>query len=152
MLFAEQPVLVWTLIASLFIGNLLLLVINLPLIKIWVQVLRIPAHYLFAGILVFAMVGAFALKNSTFDLLVAIAIGLLGMLLRRFGYPITPLILGAILGPMAETEFRRTMQLSQGDASALLGTPFTWITYSLMAIALLWPLIWKLLKPKVIKQ
>lgn len=152
MLFAEQPVLVWTLIASLFIGNLLLLVINLPLIKIWVQVLRIPAPYLFAGILVFAMVGGYALKNSTFDLVVAIAIGLLGMLLRRFGYPITPLILGAILGPMAETEFRRTMQLSQGDATALIGTPFTWIAYSLMAIALLWPLIWKLLKPRIIKQ
>jgi putative tricarboxylic transport membrane protein len=151
MLFTEQPILVYTLIASLFIGNLLLLVINLPLIKMWVQVLRVPSPYLFAGILVFAMVGAYSIKNSMFDLFVALGIGMLGMLLRRFGYPITPLILGAILGPMAETEFSRSMQLSQGDVSTFISTPFTWVTYSLMAIALLWPLIWKLLKPKVIK-
>ena len=152
LLFAEQPLLVWTLIASLFIGNFLLLVINLPLIKMWVQVLRVPAPYLFGGILVFAMVGAFAIQNSTFDLVVAIAIGLLGMLLRRFGYPITPLILGAILGPMAEIELFRSLQISQGDPSTMISTPFTWVTYSLMAIALLWPLIWKALKPRIIKQ
>ena len=152
MLFAEKPLLVWTLIASLFIGNLLLLVINLPLIKIWVQVLRIPAPYLFAGILVFALVGAFTIRNSAFDLLVAIGVGLLGMLLRRFGYPITPLILGAILGPMAEGQFRTSMQLSTGDPMTFISTPFTIVTYSLMAIALLWPLIWKALKPRIIKQ
>ena len=152
MLFAEQPVLVYTLIASLFIGNALLLVINLPLIKMWVQVLRVPAPYLFAGILVFAMVGAYSIKNSMFDLVVAISIGILGMLLRRFGYPITPLILGAILGPMAETEFRRSMQLSMGDVSTFVSTPFTWVTYSLMVVALVWPLIWKLLRPRIIKQ
>ena len=152
MLFTEQPVLVYTLIASLFIGNLLLLVINLPLIKMWVQVLRVPAPYLFAGILVFAMVGAYSIKNSMFDLFVALGIGMLGMLLRRFGYPITPLILGAILGPMAETEFRRSMQLSTGDVTTFISTPFTWVTYSLMAIALLWPLIWKALKPRITKQ
>jgi putative tricarboxylic transport membrane protein len=152
LLFAEQPLLVWTLIASLFIGNFLLLVINLPLIKMWVQVLRVPAPYLFAGILVFAMVGAFAIQNSTFDLVVAIAIGMLGMLLRRFGYPITPLILGAILGPMAEIELFRALQISQGDPMTMLSTPFTWVTYSLMALALLWPLIWKAIKPRVIQQ
>jgi putative tricarboxylic transport membrane protein len=152
MLFAEKPLLVWTLIASLFIGNFLLLVINLPLIKIWVQVLRVPAPYLFAGILVFALVGAFTIRNSAFDLLVAIGVGLLGMLLRRFGYPITPLILGAILGPMAEGQFRTSMQLSTGDPGVFLSTPFTWVTYSLMAIALLWPLIWKAIKPRVIQQ
>ncbi|MFM1984446.1 MAG: hypothetical protein RL723_881 [Actinomycetota bacterium] len=152
MLFTEQPLLVWTLIASLFIGNALLLVINLPLIKIWVQVLRIPAPYLFAGILVFAMVGAYTIRNSKFDLIVSVGIGLLGMLMRRFGYPITPLILGAILGPMAEGQFRTSMQLSLGDPGIFISTTFTWVLYGLMAIALLWPLIWKLLKPKVIKQ
>ena len=152
LLFVEQPLLVWTLIASLFIGNFLLLVINLPLIKMWVQVLRVPAPYLFAGILVFAMVGAFAIQNSTFDLVFAIAIGMLGMLLRRFGYPITPLILGVILGPMAEIELFRALQISQGDPMTMVSTPFTWVTYSLMALALLWPLIWKAIRPKVITQ
>lgn len=152
MLFAEQPVLIWTLIASLFIGNFLLLVINLPLIRVWVQVLRIPAPYLFGGILVFAMVGAYSLKNSTFDLLVALGIGILGMLLRRFGYPVTPLILGAILGPMAETQFKRSMQLSEGDPGIFISTPFTIITYTLMFIALGWPQIWKFAKRYVLKK
>lgn len=152
MLFAEQPLLVWTLIASLFIGNLLLLVINLPLIKMWVQILRVPAPYLFAGILVFAMVGAYSIKNSSFDLLVAIGIGVLGMILRRFGYPITPLILGAILGPMAETQFRRSMQLSEGDPGIFISTPFTIITYLLMLVALGWPWINKAIKKSLAKN
>lgn len=152
MLFAEQPVLVWTLIASLFIGNALLLVINLPLIRMWVQVLKIPAPYLFGGILVFAMVGAYTIKNSTFDLMVAVGIGVLGMLLRRFGYPITPLILGVILGPMAETQFRRSMQLSEGDFGIFISTPFTWFTYLLLVVALAWPYLWKLVKRAGLKK
>jgi putative tricarboxylic transport membrane protein len=152
MLFTEQPLLVWTLIASLFIGNALLLVINLPLIKMWIQILRVPGPYLFAGILTFAMVGAFSIKYSTFDLLVAVGIGTLGVVMRRFGYPITPLILGAILGPMAETQFRRSMQLSQGDTGIFISTPFTWVAYALMIVAIGWPVIWKYLKPLVIKK
>ena len=152
LLFAEQPVLVWTLIASLFIGNFLLLVINLPLISVWVQVLKVPAPYLFAGILVFAMVGAYSIKESSFDLFVAAGIGLLGMLLRRFGYPVTPLILGAILGPMAETQFSRSMQLSEGDFATFISTPFTIMAYTLMLVALGWPLIWKFAKRYVLKK
>jgi putative tricarboxylic transport membrane protein len=152
MLFTEQPLLVWTLIASLFIGNALLLVINLPLIKMWIQILRVPGPYLFAGILMFAMVGAFSIKYSTFDLLVAVGIGTLGVVMRRFGYPITPLILGAILGPMAETQFRRSMQLSQGDTGIFISTPFTWVAYVLMFVAIGWPVIWKYLKPWVLKK
>jgi putative tricarboxylic transport membrane protein len=148
MLFQEQPMLVWTLIGSLFIGNLLLLVINLPLIKMWVQVLKVPAPYLFGGILVFAMVGSYSIKNSNFDLLVAIGVGIFGMLLRRFGYPITPMILGAILGPMSETEFRRSMQLSEGDPSIFFSTPFTYVLYPVLALTVLGPIIWKALKQK----
>jgi putative tricarboxylic transport membrane protein len=97
------------------------------------------------------MVGAYTIRNSKFDLIVSVAVGVLGMLMRRFGYPITPLILGAILGPMAEGQFRTSMQLSQGDPSILISTGFTWITYTLMAIALLWPILWKFLKPKFVK-
>lgn len=149
LLFVEQPVLVWTLIASLFIGNLLLLVINLPLIRLWVQVLKVPAPYLFAGILVFAMVGAWSIKESNFDLFVAAGIGVLGMLLRRFGYPVTPLILGAILGPMAETQFSRSMQLSQGEFGIFISTPFTIVIYLLMAVALGWPYVWRFARKRL---
>jgi putative tricarboxylic transport membrane protein len=151
MLFAEEPLLVWTLIASLFIANFLLLVINLPLIPMWIQILRVPGPYLFAGILVFAMIGAYSIKYSTFDLFVAIGIGALGVAMRRFGYPVTPLIIGAILGPMAETQFRSSMQLSQGDGSIFISTPITWVMYSLMIVALSWPLIWKFAKPFILK-
>jgi putative tricarboxylic transport membrane protein len=136
MLFTEQPVLVWTLIASLFIGNLLLLVINLPLVSVWVKLLKIPVPYLFAGIILFAVVGAYALNNFVFDLWMALAIGILGLLFRRYGYPITPLILGSILGPMAEMQFRRTLQISYGDYSALVSTPFAITSYVVLALVI----------------
>jgi len=84
--------------------------------------------------------------------MVAAVIGVVGMLMRRFGYPITPLILGAILGPMAETEFRRSMQLSEGDPSVFISTPFTLITYALMLTALAWPLINKAFKKTKLKN
>lgn len=151
LLFVNEPLLVWTLIASLFIANFLLLIINLPLIKVWIQILRVPGPYLFAGILVFAMIGAYSINYLTFDLLVAIGIGTLGVALRRFGYPITPLILGAILGPMAEIQFRRSMQLSLGDPGIFISTGFTWVVYGLMILALTWPWIWKFVKPRLIK-
>jgi putative tricarboxylic transport membrane protein len=139
LLFVDQPVLVWTLIGSLFIGNFLLLVINLPLVRLWVKLLQIPAPYLYAGILVFAMVGAYALNNLSFDLWAALFIGIVGLLFRRFGYPITPLILGVILGPMAEVELRRTLQISNGDPSALVATPFSALAYLILAAALAIP-------------
>jgi putative tricarboxylic transport membrane protein len=139
LLFVDQPVLVWTLIGSLFIGNFLLLVINLPLVRVWVKLLQIPAPYLYAGILVFAMVGAYALNNLSFDLWAALLIGIIGLLFRRFGYPITPLILGVILGPMAEVELRRTLQISNGDPSALVATPFSALAYLILAAALATP-------------
>lgn len=136
MLFTEQPVLVWTLIASLFIGNLLLLVINLPLVGLWVKLLKIPGPYLYAGIILFAVVGAYALNNFVFDLWMALAIGIVGLLFRRYGYPITPLILGSILGPMAEMQFRRTLQISYGDYSALVSTPFAIAAYVALALVI----------------
>jgi putative tricarboxylic transport membrane protein len=136
LLFSEQPVLVWTLIASLFIGNFLLLVINLPLVGMWAKLLKIPSPFLYAGIIVFAAVGAYALNNFIFDLWMALAIGILGLLFRRYGYPITPLILGSILGPMAEIQFRRSLQISYGDYSTLVSTPFAIAAYVLLALVI----------------
>jgi putative tricarboxylic transport membrane protein len=115
-LFLTNGALIWTLIASLFIGNALLLILNLPLVRVWVQLLKIPRPYLFAGIVTFALMGAYALNTSIFDVQVAIAIGILGFLFRRFGMPITPLILGLILGPNLELQFRRALQI-MGESS-----------------------------------
>lgn len=146
LLFTDQPILVWTLIASLFIGNLLLLVINWPLAGVWAQLLRIPAPYLYAGIITFALVGAYVINSANFDIWIAIIIGLVGLLFRRFGYPITPLILGVILGPMAEQEFRRALQGAAGDPAVLISTPFTIAVYILLFAVITIPRAYSWLK------
>ena len=145
-LFLTNGVLIWTLIASLFIGNALLLILNLPLIRLWVQILRISRPYLFAGIVTFALLGAYALNASTFDVQVAIVIGILGFLFRRFGIPITPLILGLILGPNLELQFRRALQISAGDYSTLWASPLSKILYFVLALALLTPILTRVMR------
>jgi putative tricarboxylic transport membrane protein len=145
-LFLTNGALIWTLIASLFIGNALLLILNLPLVRLWVQLLRIPRPYLFAGIVTFALLGAYAANTSIFDVQVAIAIGLLGFFFRRFGVPITPLILGLILGPNLELQFRRALQISAGDYSTLWATPLSKILYIVLILALSAPLLSRLMK------
>jgi putative tricarboxylic transport membrane protein len=145
-LFLTNGALIWTLIASLFIGNALLLILNLPLVKLWVQLLKIPRPYLFAGIVTFAMLGAYALNGSTFDVQVAIAIGIVGFLFRRFGMPITPLILGLILGPNLELQFRRALQISAGDYGTLWASPLSKVLYAVLILALFTPIITKVMK------
>ena len=145
-LFLTNGALIWTLIASLFIGNALLLILNLPLVRLWVQLLRIPRPYLFAGIVIFALLGAYALNASTFDVQVAIAIGILGFLFRRFGIPITPLILGLILGPNLELQFRRALQISAGDYSTLWASPLSKILYIVLFLALATPIISRVMR------
>jgi putative tricarboxylic transport membrane protein len=151
LLFTDQPLLVWTLIASLFIGNALLLIINLPLVGIWAKLLNIPSHYLYGGIVTFAMVGAYVLNNNSFDLWAAVIIGIIGLLFRKFGYPITPLILGVILGPMAEQQFRRALQGAAGDPSILVSTPFTIVVYTLLALVIFTPPIFRAVRARTTK-
>jgi putative tricarboxylic transport membrane protein len=145
-LFLTNGALIWTLIASLFIGNTLLLILNLPLVRVWVQLLKVPRPYLFAGIVTFAMLGAYALNASTFDVQVAIAIGILGFLFRRFGMPVTPLILGLILGPNLELQFRRALQISGGDYSTLWATPLSKALYLVLILALFTPVVSRVMR------
>jgi putative tricarboxylic transport membrane protein len=152
LLFTEQSTLVWTLIGALFIGNALLLLINLPLIGLWVKLLKIPAPYLYAGVLTFAMLGAFAVAQNTFGMFIAIGVGIIGLLFRRYGYPITPLILGVVIGPMAELQLRRAVQISNGDFMTLIEKPFSVVIYLFLIIGLVvskgWPLIKKRMASK----
>jgi putative tricarboxylic transport membrane protein len=141
LLFQREGDLVWALIASLFIGNLLLLVLNLPLAPLWARLLRTPRPYLYAGILFFAAVGAYSVNASTIDLVVLLVIGLIGFAMRRFGLPVVPAIIGVILGPRAELQMRRTFQLSNGEISGLWSTPLAKVTYVIIAVILLWPLL-----------
>ncbi|MEN3298996.1 tripartite tricarboxylate transporter permease [Pseudonocardia sp.] len=141
LLFTNEPDLVWTLIASLFIGNAMLLLLNLPLAPVWAKLLKIPRPYLYAGILLFATLGTYAVNGSTVDLWLLLAFGLLGFTMRRFGLPIVPLIVGVILLPNAERQMRRALQLSDGQVSGLVNSTFSAVVYTLIAALLLFPLI-----------
>jgi putative tricarboxylic transport membrane protein len=141
LLFENEPDLVWALIASLYLGNILLLVLNLPLVGLWVRLLRVPRPYLYAGILMFSALGGYALNGVRTDLWVLLAIGVLGYGMRRFGYPIGPAVIGLILGPIAEKHLRRSLAISQGDASALVSTPFAATVYTLLAAGIVVTLV-----------
>lgn len=151
MLFATNPEVVWTLIAALFIGNTLLLILNLPFVKIWVKLLKIPKPYLFAGITTFALMGAYVANNAIFDLWIALGVAVVGYFFRRFGIPITPLIIGLILGPMAELQMRRALQISGGDPSALFATPLSKVLYFVLALVIFVPFLWRAIKKRSIK-
>ena len=146
LLFVTNPNLVWALIASLFIGNTLLLVLNLPFIKFWVKLLYIPRPYLYAGITTFALLGAYALNSSIFDLQTALVVGFIGYLFRRFGVPITPMVIGAILGPLAELYYKRTIQISQGDHSVLFDGLLTKSLYTFLLLLIVLPMLYRFIK------
>jgi putative tricarboxylic transport membrane protein len=137
-LFETSGKLVWALIASLYVGNVLLLALNLPLIRIWVKVLQIPRPLLYAGILVFATLGVYAVSGSLVEVLLAYAIGVVAMYMRHYDFPVSPVILGLILGPMMETQFRRALLLADNDLSVFVTRPLTLalLLLALVAIAL----------------
>jgi putative tricarboxylic transport membrane protein len=139
LLFAEKPDLVWGLIASLFVANVMLLVLNLPLVGLWVRLLAIPKPWLYGGIMVFATMGTIAAKPSVVELGMLLVFGIMGFMMRRFDYPIAPVVIGLILGPMAETQLRRALTISLGDPSVLLKTPVSITLYILAAVALIAP-------------
>lgn len=136
-LFEQHGALVWALIASLYIGNVMLLVLNLPLIGLWVRVLQIPRPYLYAGILTFACLGAFAVNFTPADVLILLALGLVGFWMRRFGYPVSPLVVGMILGPMFEKQLRRALAISQGDWTTLVSSPFAIAAYVFLILVVI---------------
>jgi putative tricarboxylic transport membrane protein len=141
LLLENEPKLVWGLLASLLIGNAILLVLNLPLAPIWAKLLHIPRPYLYAGILFFASLGAYAVNSSTVDLMVLFAMGALGFLMRRYGLPVVPAIIGVILGPRAEVQMRRALQISDGQITGLFNTAFSITIYVIIALLVLWPLV-----------
>ncbi|WP_367128246.1 tripartite tricarboxylate transporter permease [Saccharothrix sp. HUAS TT1] len=136
LLFTDDAAMVWALIASLYIGNVMLLVLNLPLARLWVKVLRIPRPYLYAGILLFAALGTYAVNFVVDDLVVLLVVGLVGFFMRRHGYPVAPLVVGLVLGPMAEEQVRRTLQIGEGDPASLVASPFAAVAYAVLALAL----------------
>lgn len=139
LLFAEKPDLVWGLIASLFIANVMLVILNLPLVGLWVRLLAIPQPWLYAGILVFATMGTLAVNGSPVELTMLFAFGFMGYLMRRYDYPVAPMVVGLILGPMAEAQLRRALQISLGDPMILLENPISATLLGIAALALVAP-------------
>jgi putative tricarboxylic transport membrane protein len=131
----RNPELFWGLIASMYMGNVILLILNLPLIRIWIKLLLVPYRLLYPAILLFCAIGVYSVQNNTIDVLLTIPLGLLGYLFMKLGCEPAPLMLGFILGPMMEENLRRTMLLSLGDPTIFFTRPLSAVLL-LMAAAL----------------
>lgn len=137
LLFTKNSELVWTLLASLFVGLVVLLVLNLGLAGLWVKLLEIPKPYLYAGITILSVLGVYAASSSVVDLVVLLGIGLVGLLMRRARVPLAPVMIAVVLGPLAETELRRALAVAEGDASALVASPFTFGIYAVLVLGII---------------
>ncbi len=138
-LFQTSTALVWALIASLYIGNVMLLVLNLPLVGMWVKLLKIPRPQLYAGILIFATVGVYGMRQSAFDLFLMFFIGLMGVLMRRFDFPTAPVIVGMILGPMAEAQMRNALSIGEGKWGVFIERPMSATLLAIVVAVLVLP-------------
>jgi putative tricarboxylic transport membrane protein len=136
--------LVWGLIASLYLGNLALLLLNLPLVGMWVRLLSIPTPLLYGGILVFATLGVYSYNQSVFDLGLLFLFGIVGYLMRRFDFPVAPCIIGMILGPLAEQNFRRALSITQGDYSVFVTHPISATLLAIAALIVVAPFLFRL--------
>jgi TctA family transporter len=121
----SNPALFWGLIASMWIGNLMLILLNLPLIGMWVQILKIPYRFLYPAILVFCCIGVYTVNNTVFDVYITATFGIIGYLFFKLGCEPAPLLLGFVLGPMMEENFRRALLLSRGDFSTFITRPLS---------------------------
>ncbi|WP_282072331.1 tripartite tricarboxylate transporter permease [Janibacter hoylei] len=141
LLFERNADIVWALLASLFIGMVALLILNLPLAPMWAQLLKLPKAYLYAGISLLASFGVYATAASTTDLLLMFGLGLLGFAMRRYDVPIAPVLIGVILGPLAEYNLRDAMGNSGNDPFVLVSSPITIVLYVLLAAGVVWGLL-----------
>jgi putative tricarboxylic transport membrane protein len=151
-LFTTSAALVWALIASLYIGNVMLLVLNLPMVGLWVKLLKIPKPQLYAGILIFATVGAYGMRQSAFDLFLLYAIGLLGVVMRRFDFPTAPVVVGMILGPLAEAQLRNAMSIGEGSAAVFFQRPMSIVLVIIVVAVLVLPRLAKRMSERKLKR
>jgi putative tricarboxylic transport membrane protein len=147
LLMTEKPDLFWGVIASMYIGNFMLLVFNLPLVGVFASIIRTPLYLLMPVVLMLCLVGVYSVNNSMLDIWLMIGFGLLGYLLRRLKYGLAPLVLAVVLGPMMERSFREAMMISRGDLSVFLSRPISGTILAVGAIVLVAPLLIAASKP-----
>jgi putative tricarboxylic transport membrane protein len=147
-LFQTSSTLVWALIASLYIGNVMLLVLNLPLVGLWVKLLKIPRPQLYAGILIFATIGVYGMRQSAFDLFLMLGIGMLGVVMRRFDFPTAPVIVGMILGPLAEAQMRNALSIGEGKWGVFVERPMSATLLAIVVAVLVLPRLMKVIKSR----
>ncbi|WP_462409393.1 tripartite tricarboxylate transporter permease [Neobacillus sp. Marseille-QA0830] len=145
LLFEEHPQVAWGLIASMFIGNIMLLILNLPLVRVFAKIIQTPKQFLIPMIIAISIFGVYAVQVSMYDLLLLLACGISGFFLSKNDYPIAPLVLGLVLGPMVENNLRRALTISNGDYSIFLTRP---ISLAFLLITLLWLIVPLILKRK----
>ena len=150
LLFEQQPDLVWGLIASLYIGNVLLLVLNLPLVGLWVKLLQVPQPLLAGIIVLFATLGAYSLNGSIGDVMIAFALGALAFGLRRFHFPLPPVLLGLVIGPLFEQELRRSLAISGGAVTIFFTRPIAATLIAVTAVMVVWPLVARRRRPVIL--
>ncbi len=150
LLFDEHPEVAWGLIASMFIGNLMLLVLNMPLVRVFAKIIQTPKKYLLPMIIAISFFGVYAVQYTTFDLYLLLGCGVLGYLLSKNDYPVAPLVLALVLGPMIENNMRRALTISNGDFSIFVTKPLSLIFVVAAAAWLLVPLLLKLKGRKII--
>ena len=148
MLFADQPVLVWGLIASMYVGNILLLVINFPLVRVFTKILLIPYWLLVPSVIVLAFVGVYSVNASTFSMGMAILLGVLGYFLRKLNYPMAPVILGFVLCEIMEDNLRRALSMSGGDISIFFGSTINNVLWGMTLAIFCVPMIAKYISKK----
>ncbi len=143
MLITESPDVFWGLVASLYVGNVILLVLNLPLIPLWVKILRIPYHYLFPLILLFCIIGAYTVNNNPYDIIVMIIFGVIGYGMKKLEYEAAPLVLALVLGPIMENALRRSLVIADGDPTVFFTRPISAVFLTLGVLILFSPLFLK---------
>jgi len=143
LLIQEHPELFWGLVASMYIGNVLLLILNLPLVPLFAQILRLPYFILYPLIVGISIVGVYSVNNSLFDVWVMSLFGLLGYLMRKLDFPAAALILGIVLGDGLERALRQSLMMSQGDLTILVNRPISGTLLAVAALVLCLPLLRK---------
>jgi putative tricarboxylic transport membrane protein len=146
LLMSRNPDLFWGVITSMYIGNIMLLILNLPLIPMWVKFLKIPYPILFPFILLFCLVGVYTINNNVFDIYLMIAFGVFGYLARKFEFEVAPFILAVVLGPMMEKAFRQSLIMFQGDFSVFISRPISGVIFGIAILLLVLPFITRHIK------